>query len=228
MKENPMLRDRVGVFSGRADAGKKLAMEMIGSVEKDSLLLAIPAGGVPVAVEIAEELDLALDVIVVRKIQIPNEPEAGFGAVGPDDEVVLNQELLQSLGLSQREVDAQITATIEDRSRRERVFRGRVPFPSLQGKSVILVDDGLATGGTMLVAARFVKKKAAKKIAVAVPTASLRAIELLRSEVDNIFCPNVRSGRYFAVADAYLDWYDLTEAEAINILRSHRRLPANP
>jgi predicted phosphoribosyltransferase len=228
VKENPTFRDRVGIFKDRADAGKKLAREMKGSVEKDSLLLAIPAGGVPVAAEIANELSLALDVIVVRKIQIPNEPEAGFGAVGPNDEVILNRELMQSLGLSRREVDAQIAATIKARARRERVFRGEVPFPDLQGRSVILVDDGLATGSTMLVAARFVKKKGARRIVVAVPTASMRAIELLRSEVDEIFCPNIRSGPCFAVADAYLDWYDLTEAEAIELLRSRWKRPPNP
>lgn len=224
IRERAALRNRVGVFRDRAEAGKELAKELRGVVGEESIILAIPAGGVPVAAAAADELGLAFDVIIVRKIQLPYESEAGFGAVGPEDEVILDEDLVRGLNLSDREIEAQVSVTKKSRAGRERAFRGDASFPDLRRKQVILVDDGLATGSTMLAAARFVRKKGASSTVVAVPTASMRAIEVLRQEVDEILCPNVRSGPYFAVADAYIDWHDVAEEEAISFLRSHRRM----
>lgn len=218
--ENPAFRDHVLVFKDRVEAGKLLAQQLQNYIEKkDLFILAIPAGGIPVAHELAKELSAPLDVIVVRKIQIPWIPEAGFGAVTWDGKVVLNQSLVEQLGLTQEQIEESVFETKENITERNRKFQGVKPLPELKGKVVVLVDDGLASGFTMLAAARAVREQAPEEVVVAVPTASIGAIELLASEVDEIVCLNVRSGLSFAVAEAYVNWYDLTDEEALKILR---------
>lgn len=217
--DEPAYRNRVSVFRDRFEAGKILSQDLVEFADnKNVIVLAVPAGGVPVGYIIAKELRVSMDVIVVRKVQIPWAPEAGFGAVTWDDKVFLNEGLVEQLGLKEQDIQTAIAETkknIQDRLKR---FRGKVPTPELEGKTVILVDDGLASGFTMLAAARSVRDGSPQKIVVAVPTASLGAIELLTSEVDKIVCLNIRSGSSFAVADAYVNWYDLTDEEVQKIL----------
>ncbi len=216
-------RDRVSVFRDRFEAGKILSQELVEFAgNKDVIVLAVPAGGVPVGYIIAKILGVPMDVVVVRKVQVPWAPEAGFGAVTWDNKVFLNERLVKQLGLKEQDIQTAITETkknIQDRLKR---FRGNVPMPKLVGKTVIIVDDGLASGFTMLAAERSVRDRAPQKIVVAVPTASLGAIELLASEVDQIVCLNIRSGSLFAVADAYLNWYDLTDEEVQKILKERQ------
>lgn len=218
--EEPTLRERVLVFQDRFQAGTLLARKLREYCGKDNvIILAIPAGGVPVGYMVAKELDVPMDVVIVRKTQIPWSTEAGFGAVSWDGETVLNEQLVLQLGLTREEVEESVLKTkrnIEDRLRK---FRGDKPMPQLRGKVVILVDDGLASGFTMLAAARSVRKSLPKSVVVAVPTASLGAVELLMPEVDKIVCLNIRSGPSFAVADAYENWYDLTDEEVLKILK---------
>jgi len=121
--------------------------------------------------------------------------------------------LVEQLGLNQEEIEASILETKRNIQDRLRKFRGNKPLPDLKSKIVILVDDGLASGFTMLAATKSVKANAPKKVIIAVPTASLGAIELLTSEVNEIVCPNIRSSPFFAVADAYENWCDLTDEE---------------
>ena len=155
---------------------------------------------------------------MVRKIQIPWNTEAGFGALSWDGKVILNKDLVEQLGLTEEEINASILNTQKNLEARLHKFRGDEPMPELVDKVVILVDDGLASGFTMLAAARSVKEKTPKKIIVAVPTGSLGAIELLVPEVDEIVCLNIRSGSSFAVAEAYENWYDLRDEEVQEIL----------
>lgn len=212
------LREKVKVFRDRFHAGKLLAEKLQEySQLKNVIVLAIPAGGVPVGYVIAKELDIPIDMVIVRKAQIPWNTEAGFGAVTWDGVTVLNELLIDQLGLTEEDIEESIYETKKNIEKRLRKFRGNKPLPELEDKAIILVDDGLATGFTMLAAVMSLRKNLPKKIIVAIPTASLGAIDLLRSEVDEIVCLNIRSGS-FAVADAYENWYDLTDEEVQGIL----------
>lgn len=221
--EDRSLRDKVRVFKDRKEAGVFLAKTLSGYRGVDGLVLGIPSGGVPVAAEIAEYIGLTLDFMIVRKLQIPYNPEAGFGAVGPDGEVSLNADLVSRLGITEKEEKRQIQKTKDIIKVRNELFREGLPFPSLRDKVVIIVDDGLASGYTMLSAVRFIKSHRPNKVVVAVPTAPKRTVDLILPHVDELVCLNVRSGLAFAVADAYENWYDLEEEEVIAILKSLRR-----
>lgn len=218
--EDSSLRDKLYVFKDRKEAGKLLAQRLLGYKGTNGIVLSIPSGGVPVAAEIAKAIILPLDLIIVRKVQIPHNPEAGFGAVGPDGKVLLNEELLRSLDLSEKEVEQQIQMTVNIIKRRNELFRKGLPFPSVKNRVVIIVDDGLASGYTMLSAIDFVKRHEPQKLVVAVPTGSERTADFILPNVDELICLNVRSGLSFAVADAYENWYDLEDDEVISILNN--------
>jgi len=218
--EESVLRERMSVFRDRFHAGKLLAEKLREYAgQRNVILLAVPAGGVPVGYVIAKELGIKMDAIVVRKVQIPWNTEAGFGAVTWDGEAVLNDRLIAQLGLAEKTIAESVSKTKRVIDERQRGFRGDRPRPDLNGKVVVLVDDGLASGFTMLAAARSIHKQQPKRIVVAVPTASLGAVRLLSPEVDEIVCLNMRSGPVFAVADAYKNWYDLTDEEVTEILQ---------
>jgi putative phosphoribosyl transferase len=160
-----------------------------------------------------------MGLMIVRKLQIPNEPEAGFGAVTLNGQLILNEELVAELGLTPEDIrGAREKAMGEGRSR-DRALRGdREPLP-LAGRTIVLVDDGLASGYTMLAAIGQVKGEHPDRIIVAVPTGSKYAVQMVAEEVNMLICLNIRRGR-FAVADAYRHWYDLTEEEAVATLRT--------
>jgi predicted phosphoribosyltransferase len=218
--EDPTYRDRMFVFRDRLHAGVLLAEKLRKYAGREnSILLAVPAGGVPVGCVVAEELGIPMEVIVVRKVQIPWNTEAGFGALTSDGETVLNEPLVRHIGLTREVIEESISKTRRIVQERVRKFRGDQPMPDLREKVVILVDDGLASGFTMMAAARSARRSQTEKTVVAVPTASLGAIRLLTPEVDEIVCLNIRSGQIFAVADAYKNWYDLTDDEVVKILK---------
>lgn len=156
----------------------------------------------------------------MRKIQMPYNPEAGFGAIGPGGEIILNERLLNQLCLTEEEIKAQIKKTMDVIKKRNQLFRGEKPFPSLKDKIVIVADDGLASGYTMLAAIKFIKKTLPQKIIVAVPTGSDRTVSFILPEVDELICLNVRSRFPFAVADAYKNWYDLSDEEVLDIIKT--------
>jgi predicted phosphoribosyltransferase len=223
--EDPSYRDQVFVFHDRLHAGRLLSEKLREYTNKGKvILLALSAGGVPVGYAVAKELGVTLGVMVVRKIQIPWNTEAGFGALTWDGEAVLNEPLVERLGLTDEEIEESISKTKRIIQQRTRKFMRDKPMPNLNGKIVILVDDGLASGFTMLAAARSAKKGNPEKIIVAVPTASMGAIRLLAPEVDEIVCLNIRTGWSFAVADAYKNWYDLTDEEVTRILEMAEKL----
>jgi predicted phosphoribosyltransferase len=169
---------------------------------------------------VARECRLPLDVLIVRKIQIPDNPEAGFGAIGPDGEVLLNERIVDDLRLSQKEIQAQVSETQRELQSRERVFRRGRPLPDLKDRQVILVDDGLASGYTMMAAVDYARQQEARQVIVAVPTASQRTIHFLQPATDVLVCSNVRGGPVFAVADAYEEWYDLADDEVVSLLEA--------
>jgi putative phosphoribosyl transferase len=217
--EDIFLRNKLNVFEDRNEAGRLLAEKLIKYKSSDAIVLGIPSGGIPVASKVANTLNLPLDLIVVRKLQIPYNPESGFGAMAPDGGIFLNERLLNQLNLTEDEMDTQIKRTKNIIRKRNQLFRGEKPFPDLKDKIAIVVDDGLASGYTMLAAIDFIKRKIPQKIIVAVPTASEKTVNFILPEIDELVCLNVRNRFPFAVADAYKNWYDLTDEEVLNIIK---------
>jgi len=217
--EDRSLRNKTSVFRDRSNAGELLSEWLEDYREKDACVLAIPAGGVPVGVEISKRLNLPLDLAIVRKIHIPWNREAGFGAVTWDGIILLNEDLVKHLRLSKKEIDDCIAEEREEIEERVDLF-GCGKFPEIVDKTVILVDDGLASGFTMLAAVYSVRRRNPKELVVAVPTSSLVAIGRIENHVDKIICLNIRTGPIFAVAEAYEQWYDLEDEEVLKFLRS--------
>lgn len=226
--EEPAYRDKIFVFRDRLHAAEILA-EKLQSYKKDpdAIVLAIPAGGIPVGYVIATRLGVAFDVLVVRKVQVPWDPEAGFGAVAWKGEVILNRPMIVRLSLSETQIDQAVSKARANVQERVRKFRKKRPLPDLQNKNVILVDDGLASGFTMLAAVEAVKKEKPKKTIIAVPTASTDAAELLAKEANLLIALNIRSGPVFAVADAYKEWHDVSDQEALRFLKKVWRSPGH-
>jgi predicted phosphoribosyltransferase len=187
----------------------------------DAVVMGIPAGGMAVAVVIARELHLPLDIAVVSKVTLPWNTEAGYGAVAFDGTVILNEELLSRLNLSDQEIQTGIKKTEEKVSKRATVFRGDRPLPDFK-RPVILVDDGLASGFTLRVAIKALRRNGATNLILAVPTAHSESVQSMLEEVEAIYCPNLRSGLSFAVADAYERWSDLDEQEVLRILQEFK------
>jgi putative phosphoribosyl transferase len=221
--DDPVLRNRTHVFGDRAAAGKRLAGMLQDFQGKPLRLFAIPAGGVPVAAEIARALGVPLDLVIVRKIQLPWTTEAGFGALDPDGTPLFNEALLSRMPLTPEQIAAQVAKTEANLREREEHLRGGRPYPDLAGAATIIVDDGLASGYTMQAAVGFLKRKDAGPLIVAVPTALDRTAQALLPKVDLLVCPNLRSGLSFAVADAYENWYDVEQVEVLELLASLAR-----
>lgn len=217
----PELRNSTGIFRDRLDAGLKLSKMLVDFAGSDAMVFGIPAGGVPVAAPVAQELNLILDVVVVSKITLPWNTEVGYGAVAFDGTLKINPVLRAQMGLTPEEIEKDIVQTSKKVQRRFKDFRGDKPFPDLEKRTAILVDDGIASGFTMMVAVEAVKNKGAKEVIIAVPTAPLQALEKLSPEVERVYCANIRGGSGFAVADAYKTWYDVEEEEVIKILKDY-------
>jgi predicted phosphoribosyltransferase len=218
----PALRDRTGVFRDRAEAGRVLAGLLDAERAAGALLLAIPAGGTPVAAAVARQLGLALDVAVVSKMTPPMSTEVGYGAVAWDGTVRVNEPLAAQLGLSRAAVDEGIARARQKVARRVRLLRGSADPPLLAGRDVVLIDDGLASGFTMQVAVEAARNAGAARITVAVPTAHVEAARRLAGRTDRVAVANLRSGLSFAVADAYLRWRDVPEEELVELLARGR------
>lgn len=213
------MRNRGRVFRDRAQAGEVLA-GMLGEFRgTDALILAIPAGGVPVAAEIAQRLGLPLDLAAVSKITLPWNTESGYGAVAFDGSVRLNQDLIAALGLPAATVQEGIARTKEKVARRVQQLCGDRPLPALTGRAAILVDDGLASGFTMHTAVDALHRLAARRVIVAVPTGHANAVARIAAAVDSLYCPNIRQGLSFAVADAYEQWTDVSETTVAEIMQ---------
>ena len=182
------------------------------------MVLAIPAGGVPVAAPIAGRLALPLDLAVVSKITLPWNPEMGYGAVAFDGSVHVNDWLVRQCGLSEAQVEAGVARTREKVARRSAELREGRSYAAVGGADAVLVDDGLASGFTMRAAVAAVRSAGAATITVAVPTAHESAARAIAGSVEAIYCPNVCAGDRFAVADAYKAWSDVEEETVRAIL----------
>jgi putative phosphoribosyl transferase len=222
------LRNRTRVFRDREQAGEALAGMLETYRGSNALVLALPAGGVPVAAVVARSLGLPLDVLVVSKITLPWDTESGYGAVAFDGTVRLNKGIIAAVGLEQRQIDEGISEATRKVARRFARLRGDRPMPDLSERTAVVVDDGIASGFTLRVGVGVLHRMGVRELVVAVPTAHQEALHGLAEAVDAVYCPNVRSGYRFAVADAYEHWRDVPEEEAGGILtkydlEAHRR-----
>jgi putative phosphoribosyl transferase len=212
---NPRFRDR-------KDAGQQLARKLQQYAGRpDVIVLALPRGGVPVGFEIARALDLPLDVFVIRKLGLPWQEELAIGALASGGVRFLDQDLIRAAGVSEEDI-RRITAIEQDElARREKSYRGDREFPDLTGKTVLLVDDGLATGSTMRVAVAALRQEGPARIVVAVPVASPETCEDFRDIADDIICA-ITPERFYAVGLWYADFSQTEDDEVHRLLKQAR------
>ncbi len=217
------------VFRDRRDAGRRLAEALTPGGRGDLLVLALPRGGVPVGYEVAQALRAPLDVVLVRKIGAPGNPEFGLGAVvdGPDPQTVLNDEAMARLDPPAGYVEAEIGRQLAEIERRRGLYRGsRAPEP-VSGRDVVLVDDGIATGGTARAALRALAKAGARHVTLAVPVAPPDVLESLRGEADEVVCLAAPAD-FRAVGLHYENFDQTTDEEVVRLLDEARAFAQRP
>ena len=215
-------------FRNRTEAGRLLAGELTYYKSKpDVVVLGLTRGGVPVAAEVASALQAPLDVIVVRKLGVPFQPELAMGAIAGDATEVLDKDLVHALGISGQDVDRVVAKERAELERRERLYRGSRPALNLKDRTAILVDDGLATGSTMLAAVAFARRRLANRIVVAAPVAAVEAVDKLREQVDQCVClasPEV----FIAVGVWYENFLPVNDEEVMKLLEESAKRTAAP
>jgi putative phosphoribosyl transferase len=205
-------------FRDRREAGRLLAAQLSTYANRpDVLVLALPRGGVPVAAEVARALGAPLDVFVVRKLGVPGHEELALGAIATGGVRVLNEDVVRALQIPDRVIDAVAAKEHEELVRRERAYRGDRPPHDVRGRTVILVDDGLATGATMHAAIRALRQQQPARIVVAVPTASPETCDELKKEVDEVICATTPDP-FYAVGLWYEDFSQTTDEEVRELL----------
>jgi putative phosphoribosyl transferase len=208
-------------FVDRTAAGIRLAAALTRYRSVNALVLGIPRGGVPVAAEVARGLGAQLDVIVARKAGVPGDPEVALGAVTSDGARFANDDLIEGLGLSTDGVGAAFEKAAREAREREDRFRGGRPMPKMRDRTVIVVDDGMATGATMLAAVRSVRRAKPARLVAAVPVGAPETCELLANEVDDLVCLE-RPASFRAVGQFY-EWFpQVTDEEARELLEAGR------
>jgi len=205
-------------FHDRTEAGKLLAAQLGEYADRsDVWVLGLPRGGVPVAYEIAQALNLPLDICLVRKLGVPGQPELAMGAIASGDVMVLNHEVLKSLEISRLALQQVMDTEQQELERRDRAYRENRPEPDVQGKTVILVDDGIATSSTLRAAIATLRQKHPKEIVVAVPVAPISACESLRAIVDKIICLNTPEPLN-SIGIWYVDFSQTSDQEVRHLL----------
>ena len=206
------------LFRDRTEAGRLLAARLEKYAGKpDVIMLALPRGGVPVAYEVAKALHAPMDVFVVRKLGIPAHEELAMGAVATGGVRVLNEQVVRGLSIPDYVIDAVATWELRELERRERLYRGDRPPPDVRGKTIILVDDGLATGSTMLAAVRALRQQGPARLVVAVPVAAPDTCEVLKAYVDEVVCAATPEP-FYAVGLWYRDFSQTTDEEVRELL----------
>ena len=205
-------------FRDRHEAGRLLAEKLKAYAHRlEVLVLALPRGGVPVAYEVARALGAPLDVFLVRKLGVPGHEELAMGAVATGGVRVLNEQIVRALRIPDDVIDAVTMREQEELARRERLYRGDRPLPDVRGRTVILVDDGLATGATMHAAIAALRHQQPARIVVAVPTAAPETCQALRAEVDDVVCA-ITPEPFYSVGLWYEDFSQTTDDEVRDLL----------
>jgi predicted phosphoribosyltransferase len=217
-------------FRDRCDAGRRLAAELQQVTLNDPIILGLPRGGIPVAYEVASALHAPLDVMVVRKLGAPFQPELAIGAIASGNVRVINEDLVASIwGLDESVIDEIAARESVELERRERLYRGDRPMPNLEQRDVVLVDDGLATGATMRAAVEAVRARQPSRIIVAVPTGSEDAVRSIGRISDRVICLDTPAF-FHAVGQSYRRFDQTTDEEVRELLESAARLrePGSP
>ena len=206
------------IFHDRKEAGRILAERLAAYKNRhDVVILALPRGGVPVAYEVARELNAPLDVFVVRKLGVPGQEELAMGAIASGGVRVINEDVAQMLRIPEEMIDEVATKEIEELERRERLYRGDRPGLDARGRVAILIDDGLATGSTMRAAAAAVRGQQPMRIVVAAPVAAASTCAELRNEVDEVVCAETPEP-FYAISLWYRDFTQTTDDEVRELL----------
>jgi putative phosphoribosyl transferase len=210
------------IFRDRTDAGKHLATKLLSYKDRpDVLILALPRGGVPVAFEVAQVLRVPLDIFLVRKLGVPGHEELAMGAISTGGVRVLNEDIVDYLRIPEHIIDAIAAEELQELKRRELAYRGDRPEPEVKGKTVILIDDGLATGSTIRAAAEALRQKQPERIIVAVPVSAPETCDEYRIGVDEIICA-VTPEPFLGVGMWYLDFSQTTDDEVRDLLERAR------
>jgi len=217
--------ESVRPFRDRFEAGKLLATRLTQYSDRTAVhVFALPRGGLPVAFEIAQAIHAPLDIFLVRKLGVPGHEELAMGAIATGNVRLLQSDIVEAFGISSQMIDAATEEGLQELARRERAYRGSRPEPVVRGKTIILVDDGLATGSTMRVAVAALKEQQPKRMIVAVPVAAPEACNELKDEVDEIICLETPPS-FSAVGLWYDDFSQVTDHEVRELLaradRSH-------
>ncbi|MBI4010276.1 MAG: phosphoribosyltransferase [Candidatus Aenigmarchaeota archaeon] len=187
---------------------------------KDAIVLAIPRGGIIVGNEISKALNANLDIVVPRKIGSPDDPEFAIGAVAPDGSISLAEDVIRDYSISEHYIKSKVKEEIKEIKRRMETYRGNNPFPKLKNKIIILVDDGVATGNTIIASVKFIKKQKPKKIVIAVPVAPSDFINKVSNMVDEVISLKPLEP-YYAISMHYLNFGQTTDEEVIEILKRY-------
>jgi putative phosphoribosyl transferase len=210
------------LFDNRRDAGRKLAAKLSHYRDEDPLVLGLPRGGVPVAFEVALVLGAPLDVWVVRKIGAPRQPELGMGAISEGGGLFLDHTLARAVGATEADIASIVKRETAEVGRRVRRFRADRPAPDVRGRTVILVDDGIATGGTVRAAVQAIRRLAPRRLVLAVPVGALPTVEALRPEVDDLVCLYAPAD-LGAIGAFYWNFEQTEDEEVVELLESARR-----
>ena len=211
--------ERTGRFADRYDAGRLLAEALAGYAGRsDVLVVALPRGGVPVGYEVARALGAPLDVMQVRKLGVPGHEELAMGAIASGGVRIVSENVVEALGIPERVIATVAAAEAQELERRERIYREGRLFPEVRGRTVILVDDGLATGSTMRAAAAALRSLGADRIVAAVPVAPKESCEAMREVVDEVVCATTPE-RFTAVGEWYEDFSQTSDEEVGELLR---------
>ncbi|MGX2032993.1 phosphoribosyltransferase [Methylocaldum gracile] len=206
------------LFENRTDAGRQLA-QALGAYagRSDLIVLALPRGGVPVAYEVARALKAPLDLLIVRKLGTPGNPELAMGAIASGGASVLNRDVVSIYRISDEVIENAAAKERQELERRERLYRGDRPYPDIENRCIIVVDDGIATGATMRAGLAALRQRNPACIVVAVPLAPVDTVERLRAEVDEVVCL-MTPEPFFAVGQGYRDFSQTTDDEVREIL----------
>jgi putative phosphoribosyl transferase len=208
------------LFKDRADAGRKLAQELPGYGDRtDVIVLGLPRGGVPVAFEVAKALKAPLDIFLVRKLGAPGQEELAMGAIAPGGVRVLNHNVVQALNISDEIIETIAAGEQQELERREQAYRGDRPKPDVRGRTLILVDDGLATGASMRAAVIALRRQEPAGIIVAVPTAAAETCEALKGEVDEIVCVATPQP-FLGIGASYEEFSQMTDEEVRELIEA--------
>jgi putative phosphoribosyl transferase len=210
------------LFENRYDAGRKLAEKLYEYVNKGVVVLGIPNGGVAVALGVALGLNADLDLVISRKIPLPLSPEGGFGSVTDDGTTIFDEAIIKKVGLSQSQINYQVNQVRADIRHRSLLYHADRPPVSIANRTVIVVDDGLASGYTMRAAVTSLRHRGPKRIIAAVPVGPEPAVEALREVADSVVTCVVGKEPRFYIADYYRSWHDITDAEVLHCLKEWR------